>query len=862
MSKLARPGIWFLLGFMISGPMALAQQARRTTIENILIRGNRRIQEDTIRFYIQSRPGDVYDPARLELDLRALYKANFFENIEVEERDGDTGKIITFIVKEKPLIRSIEYSGNKSFTESNILDHFKQKKVGLTVDSQYDASKIRAAERALVDLMAQNGKPLGTVHTEVENIPPSSVRIRFVMDEGAKVRIGELKFTGNKVFSDRELRKAMKLTKERGLMSIFKGTDKYHPGKLEADIEMNLKAFYKEHGYMQVQVGEPITRIFEGPRGVTPMFRKTKQQFFIELPIDAGDQYRVGELSLKDCGILKCEALVKTFGLNKGDVVNFKKIKDTLDNLKKLYGNMGYINWSYIPEQSFDPKTKTMNLVFTLVPSNQFTVHRIIFQGNTKTRDKIMRREFILEEGRTFSTYYLEMSVLRLNQLGFFDKIEEKDYEVKPNEKTGQVDVTVKVKEKSTQSIGLQGGVSGISGSFIGLNYTTNNFRGRGETLELSVTGGTRTTSFVVSFTEPYLLDTRWTMGLSVFNTRYRFDTYTTFGITNLQTGKPEELFTQKTTGATLTVSRPLRLSFWRFGGSYTYQKIGVSNIASGYEPFALGQLVGFVPGGNAQAALNGVIRSEITPMLSYNSTNNYFNPTRGSSMNLSVAFAGGLLGGDFSMIRPTIEYRKFFPDKWFSHGRNVFGFRVLGEYIQSYGNSTVPFFDRFFIGGETTIRGFDIRSISPMAISSTHALDVNGRPIIDFTTGGARIDRNIISVGGDTMGIFNGEYRVPIAGPLSMSAFYDVGISRVTRPDALGKFGANAVDLIDATNSVVRGSTGIEVQFLLPVVSAPFRLIFAYNPQTFSGIIHVGAVPIFVHEPKRDIKFTIGRSF
>ncbi len=863
MSRMARLGIWVLLGFLISGPAALSQQTQRPTIESILIRGNRRIQEDTIRFYIQSRQGETYDEGRLELDLRALYKANFFENIEIEERDGDTGKIVTFIVKEKPLIRSIEYSGNKSFTESNILDHFKQKKVGLTIDSQYDAAKIRAAERALKDLMGQNGKPLGTVRTEVENIPPASVRVRFVMDEGAKVRIGALKFTGNKVFKDGELKnKAMKLTKERGLMSIFKGTDKYHPGKLEADIEMNLKAYYKEHGYMQVQVGEPVTRIFEGPRGITPIFRKTKQQFYVELPIDAGDQYRIGELTLKDCGILKCEGLVKAFGLNKGDIVNFKRIKDTLENFKKLYGNMGYINWSYIPEQNFDPKTKTMDLTFTLVPDKQFTVHRIIFQGNTKTRDKIMRREFLLEEGRTFSTYALEMSVLRLNQLGFFDKIEEKDYEVKPDDKTGQVEVNIKVKEKSAQSIGLQGGVSGISGSFIGVNYVTNNFRGRGESLEASITVGTRTTSFVVSFTEPYLLDTRWTLGLSVFNTRYRYDTYTTFGLTNVQSGKPEELFTQKTTGATLTVNRPLKLSFWRFGGSYTYQNISIGNIAPGYEPYALGQLVGFIPGGNAKAALNGVIRSEITPVLTYNSTNNYFNPTRGSSLNFSVAVAGGILGGDFNMLRPAIEYKKFFPDKWFSHGRNTIGLRFLGEYVQAYGKSVVPFFDRFFMGGETTIRGFDIRSISPMAISATPALDLNLKPIIDLNTGLARVDRNIISIGGDTMAIFNGEYRIPIAGPLSVAAFYDVGLSRVSKPGQLGNFGTSSVTLIPGTNGVIRGSAGAEVQFLLPVVSAPFRLIFAYNPQTFSGTVNVGTIPIFVHEPKHDIKFTIGRSF
>ena len=157
----------------VSGAVRAAdaqQAAERPMVQDVLIRGNRRIPEDTIRFYIQTRQGDVYDAGRIELDLRALYKANFFETIEVDERDGDTGKIVTFIVKEKPLIRSIAYEGAKSFTESNILDHFKQRKVGLTVDSQYDPAKIRMAERALKDLMEQNGKPLGTVRTEIEQV--------------------------------------------------------------------------------------------------------------------------------------------------------------------------------------------------------------------------------------------------------------------------------------------------------------------------------------------------------------------------------------------------------------------------------------------------------------------------------------------------------------------------------------------------------------------------------------------------------------------------------------------------------------------------------------------------------------------
>lgn len=869
MWRLSKPGICCLLGFLLAGSAAIAQQAqvppqKEVLIERIDIRGNRRMTEDNIRTYIQSRAGDIYDEERLQYDLRAIYKgAKWFENIQVTSMDGDAGKIVTFLVQEKPLVREIKYSGVKSFTESNILDRYKERKVGLVQDSIYEPARIRAAERAIKDLLLQNGRPLGTVRSEIEQVPPSGVRLNFIVDEGPKVRIGDIRFIGNKIFSDDELRAALKMTKERGPVSIFKGTDKYFKDKLDYDIETNLRAFFQERGYLHAQIGEPLTRIFEGPRGKIPMLRKTREQFLVEIPVEAGDQFRLGELKLDNCGIFKCEVLTAMFQMKKGDILNYKQVKTTTDNIKKLFGNYGYLDVDFISDQTPHPETKTLDLTFNLQPGKQFTVHMIEFEGNTKTRDKVMRREFVIEEGRVFSTALLDRSVQQLNMLGYFDKIEEKDYSVTPDPKTAMVDVRVKVKEKSQQSIGLTGGVSGISGSFIGMNYQTNNLMGRGESLEFSFTAGTRTTDFVVSFTEPYLFDTRWNMGLSLFNQRNRFDTYSVFGYTNLSTGQPTQLFTQRTSGATISVSRPLFHSWWRLGTSYTYQKIAVAEIAAGFEPFALGQFTGFAPGGDANAALKGIIRSEITPSVSFNSTNAFFNPTRGHSITFSLGIAGSVLGGDFNLIRPSIEYRHFIPDRWISGRRNTWGFRMVGQYVKTFQGSTVPFFDRFFIGGETTIRGFDIRSISPLVVTATRKFDAEGNPIIDLTNGLARIDRSINPIGGDAMALFNGEYRIPVAGPLMLAAFYDVGLSTVTDSRVLGVFGsATTNELISSTNRVVRSSTGVEVSFMLPMVNAPFRLIFAFNPQIYQNTVLVGTIPFFIKEPRRDIKFTIGRSF
>ena len=852
-----------LLGFFLSMLPAMAQFGDETIVERVDIRGNRRIPEDTIRASIvQIRPGEPYDETKVEFDLRSLYRTNYFENLEVQEQDGDIGKIVIFVVREKPLIRSIEYIGNKSFNESDILDAFKEKKLGLTVDSQYDPVKVKMAERLLRELMIQSGKPLGSVHSEVEPFPPYSVRVRFVVDEGTNVRIGRIQFTGDKIFKDSQLRAAMEMSKERSVFTMFKGMDKYHREKVQYDIETNLKAFYQERGYMQAQFGEPVTRIFEGPRGVIPFLRKTKEQFFIEIPIEAGDQYRLGKLELKECGILNCEALQQAFGMKEGDIFNFKAIRDTLEQFKKLYGEYGYINFSYLPEQDVDTKNKIYNLTLTLQTDKQFFVRRINFLGNTKTRDKVIRREFLLEEGKVFSSNLLDNSVLRVNQLGYFEPIEEKDYEVKPDEKTSMVDVDIKMKEKSHQSIGFSGGVSGISGSFIGLNYSTNNFLGRGETLDVSFMGGTRQTNYQVSFMEPYLLDTRWNMGVTVFNQRFRYDTYSTFGMTDYE-GNSTELFTQRTKGATLNLSRRLFRSPWTVGGSYTYQNIGVSSIAPGFESFALGQFVGFTSG-DATDALSGIIRSEVTPVASYNTTNAYFNATQGTSLQLSVGIAGGVLGGDFNMIRPAAEYRHFITDRWISGGRNVFAFNLQLQYIQAYSKSMVPFFDRFFIGGENMIRGFDIRSISPLAITLTKQFDINGKPIIDPKTGLPQtLESTPFAVGGDAVGIFNFEYRIPIAGPLSMAAFYDIGITRAMRKSSLGDLGASDMHILAGTNSRLRGSTGVEFSFVLPIVSAPFRLIFAYNPQRLSGSIKTpNGTAYTLNEPAKDIKFTVGRSF
>ncbi|MBI1746538.1 MAG: outer membrane protein assembly factor BamA [Acidobacteria bacterium] len=878
--------VYFSLVFlMLAPPIALGQRA--PTIERVDIAGNKRVTEDTIRFYLQTKSGDPYDEQRIQADFQALLRLKSFKDVRVEEKDGSSGKIITFHVEEWPLIRQIEYIGNKSFSNSDILEHFKNRKVGLTVDSQYDPGKVNLATRALKELLDKNGRPMGTVKFETEEITSTAVKLKFIIEEGEKVRIGEITFSGNTVFSDGKLRDTLKLTKVRGIISTFKGTDKYDPLKLEADLEQNVRKIYQEHGYVKLIIGTPKAEVKDGPRGIVPLFRKTKEQFFIEVPLVEGDQYTLGELHIKDSTVFKEEVLLPLFGMKKGDVINFTKVRDALEKFRSYYGALGYINWSYLPEQNIDDSKKTVDITFTFQEDKQFNINRIEFAGNTRTRDKVMRREFLLDEKSVFNSKLLELSVLRLNQLGFFERIEEKDYEVRPNPATSEVDITVKVKEKGQQSIGLTGGTSGISGSFVGITYTSNNFRGKGQRIEADVTAGTRTTNIMFSFTEPYFRDSRLTLGFSIFNQRLRYDTFNTFfgfGNVSTSTGKPLELFNRKTSGITLSGSYPL-WGWWRAGASYTLQNITITDIREGLDTYALGSLTPFTPTGSFQAALKGIKRSQITPSLSYNTTDHPLDPKHGRSVSLSLDIAGGPLQGDFNLIRPNFEVRQFVPDRFFSGRRNTMAFRLLAGYVTGFSGTPIPLFDRYYSGGENLVRGFDIRSVSPYAVIASPVCSAPGGGVKTCTSPDeprARSDAGqplystaINVIGGDMLVNANIEYRIPIAGPLAVAAFFDAGTARTLRRSQLGNFGDGRVTIIEGTqsfmpttssaeirvvsgntNGTIRTSTGAEILFQLPVVNVPFRLILAYNPT------RMVVKDLDFKEPRHNVQFTIGRAF
>src|SRR5579864_4427623 len=555
------------------------------TIRDIIFRGERRIPVATLRARIFSHVGDVYDENALERDFMALWNTGFLDDIRLEVTEAkDSGKIVTFFVREKKLVRSIDYKGLNTVQQSDVLDRFKERKVGLSIQSQYDPVVIKRAEVVLEELLAEHGRQFAAVHARTRNIPPNSVALTFIVVEGPKVQVGNIRFTGNTVFSDARLVRTMKYSKPFGAPPWFYWFHKtYDKDKIEADLETGVRSLYQDHGYYTVLVNEPKVKMTDTKHRLPFFFWSWGRGKRVDLtiPIEEGPQYRLGKFVIRGNKLFKPDFLYRVLQMKTGDVFNLSKVRKALENYKKIYGEFGYINFVATPDPERDDKRHIVNLALDFDEEKQFFVHRIEFSGNTKTRDKVIRRELLVNEGAVFDTALWDYSVLRVNQLGFFDPIKKEDYDIKQNEKQNTVDITVKVKEKGRNSIGFSGGVSGIAGNFVGLNYATNNFLGLGETLSLQAEFGTFERLYSFGFTEPYLLDKPMTTGFTIFKSDYHFDqlrqTAVLAGInpTSLQNtalGQLFQNFQQNSSGFTAFASYPLRHpSFARLGLTYSF---------------------------------------------------------------------------------------------------------------------------------------------------------------------------------------------------------------------------------------------------------------------------------------------------
>src|SRR5256886_2732575 len=819
---------------------ACAQQQPRV-VENVDVIGNRRLRKDDIIYYIQTRPGDTYNPSQVERDVQALNAQGFFDKTEtrVTIEDGPRGGVnVTFYVKELPIVRDIQFEGLKSVSESDVLKTFREKRVGVSKEAIEDPVKIRNATRVLKEMLAAKGHPNATVKAAIEKVSATSDAITFQINEGPRVRVAEIRFEGSKVFKSSKLREQMKYVQEAGLISRFQDADILDREKLDFDLR-RVDNYMRSRGYLQARHGEPKVEGL-GPRRTgfpilpIPFLSSTDDTLRITVPIIDGKLYRLGEMKIEGNSIFS-EAVIKAIiGLKKGEVANGEAISKALyENLKKYYGAQGFIQYTAEVTPTFKDNPANANegiadFDISIDEGKQFTLRRLEFTGNTFTRDYVLRREVLMNEGDIYNQNYFEFSVTRLNQLGYFNPIDkDKDADFRTNEEEGLVDVTVKVSEKGRQQISFNGGVSGIGGTFFGLDYSTNNLFGRGEVLSINLGAGNRQRSFQFSFTEPYIRNRPVTAGFTLFGYSQKFFGEGTFlsqnqnavqgasgSLFDFFNTNEENLFTRNSLGASVFASAPLSefyrkrpfTQFSRVGLSYQISQSSVKDPAVNTS----GQATSFIPVIYRQP---NIITSRATASFVYDTRNASIDPTKGRSMSVSLGLAG--LGGDVRTYEPTLDFTQFIPIRKKRSGYpEVFGFRILAGTVGSFATSGkvraanslafvegVPIYERFFLGDEFTIRGYNVRSISPVTpldnfITSRHVVlatnasgtanVVPGLPsnLTSIGTFTGATGNNVIGLprvytatGADTQVLGNFEYRIPIVGRTVQAALYaDVG--------------------------------------------------------------------------------------
>ena len=489
----------------------------------------------------------------------------------------------------------------------------------------------------------------------------------------------------------------------------------------------------------------------------------------------------------------------------------------------------------------------------------------------------------MLDEGSIYDSQLWEYSLLRLNQLQYFDPLKvDEDTEVQRDENAGTVDLLLKVKEKGKNSIGLNGGISGLSGAFLGLNYQTNNFLGLGETLSIQANLGNVQRNFVFGFSQPYVRNRPLNLGFQLFNTKQDYNAAknyqtTTGASVNISAAQQSltQNYNQASTGTNFSVSYPLRRHvFQRVGLTYSLDKSTITAFSTASQTFF--QTISFRSGIQGSNALAGIVKSSASFSYIYNTVNNPLRPRQGKEYTAAFQFAG--IGGNVRFISPAVAFKEFRPIHYLMFsptGRNVLAIRAQLSYVQGFGGDVAPPNNRFYSGGENELRGFDIRAATPYGY-------VPNRINVQLTNpDGTCVPRDptnpednqciqvplptygVASIGGDTQFISNLEYRIPIAGPVMIDFFDDFGIDTALNKGQLkqspegfasltaplygcpvynngscqGGIPGNMVGFqpnirpVAGTNFVPRMSTGAEISVIMPIINAPFRLYYAYNP-------------------------------
>jgi outer membrane protein insertion porin family len=650
-----------------AGTVATPGQPARI-IQHIVVRGTQRVEAGTVLTYVGVREGDNYTPADTDAALKALTATGLFSDVKTSF-DGATGTL-TIRVTENPIVNQVVFEGNSKVSDKDLT-----KEVQIKPRAVFTRAKIQADVQRIIELYRRNGKFAARVDPQIIQRPQNRVDLIFSITDGPTTGVSRINFTGNHIYGDETL-KGQIATEESRWWKFLASNDNYDPDRLQFDRE-SLRRYYINHGYADFKVLSAVAQL-------TP----DKKSFYINFTVDEGVKYHFGKIEI-DSKIRELPAaqLRPMINAQPGDVYSQDAVQKAIDSLTNAAGTKGYAFAEVHPRIKRDAKTHTIDMLFEIAQGPRVYIEKINIAGNTRTLDKIIRRQFRLQEGDAFNRVLVDRSRTRIRALGFFSNVDVKNV---PGSQPDRTNLTVNVTEQSTGQLSVGLGYSSTTSLLGEVTYSDSNWFGRGQAVRLSLQASYITKQIVASFTEPYFLDRELAAGFDIYESQTNFDQAT---------------YQSDTTGATLRLGFPIS-EFSSVALRYQYKIEKVSPYAGAPLDVQL-----------AAGTLNGSI---VGFTYSYNNLDDYRKPTTGSTFYFGQDFAG--FGGNLKYISTQIGGSTYMP---LFDGGIISSLTGKGRYITGYNGSLVPFEERFFDGGDT-FRGFALAGVGPrdtVAPSNTGAL-------------------------------------------------------------------------------------------------------------------------------------------
>lgn len=636
-------------------------------IKQIIVEGTRIIEKNAVLNKLDTKINEILNEEKISEDIKRIYKMGFFSDVYVEKEYYEDGIRLKFVVKEKPYIREIKFKGNKEFSEDDLRAQISTKRFSFMDEKKLkeDIEKIKKQymEKGFYFIEAKY-----TIDSYKDRL--GDVIITFDINEGKKVRIDKIVFKGLTKFSPRKIKSVME-TKEEWMLSWITGSGTYKEEEIKNDYE-RIKEFYNNEGYLEAKV---ISHKVE--------LNKKKNGLIVEIEIYEGERYTVADVAVDgDAKQYQTELLPK-LKLKKNEVYKVSAIRDDISFLNEFMGNKGYAYANTEPLFDVDEKNHYVKITYYVTKGKLVYINRIVIEGNTKTRDNVIRRELNVSEGELYNATNIKKSRIKLNRLGYFEDLnfipQRIDYEKPEKENEDLTDILIRVKERPTGFLTFGVGYSSVDQFMGSLQISQNNLLGTGQKLSGKLQIGSKTQEYDISFLEPWLFGKPISGGVDVFKISREYTDYT-----------------KKSTGFGLRSGYRIN-DDWSVSGGYRFENAKVTDVKN-----TASQII--------KDQIGTRITSAIYGNLIRDTRNDAFYPTDGSSFTFYLEFAGGPLGGDNEYVKSVIDYAKFFLLPW-QHTISIHGQYGV---VESYGGKKVPIYERFFLGGMYTLRGFESRSIAP----------------------------------------------------------------------------------------------------------------------------------------------------